>query len=322
MLCAVFGPHWNSRGRRAGRRLAGAAVAGLAVGALAAPAVLFAQDSGGVAAPTGQSPASGPTGPSGASGPTGPTGPSGPTGVNPCAAPRLHLRCPDLVMSAPFDLHLDRNTLPGRVLLRAASSVNSVGSGPLELRAHRRGAGAWIVEQAIYDSHGRRHLFPAKGQLVFKYVPGYRYAHPRVGDFSYWKLRHVAAFALWSVNAKLDAVRLVRVGPKVDYCLRDLIRTRPSSRSPVNPVYPGCSLDPGLQTDVLGTSVGWSDIYPYEYPEQWIDVTGRRGRFAYVQIADPSRMLYESSKGNNVSETYVELPSGRVLGQRVGVSAP
>ena len=63
-------------------------------------------------------------------------------------------------------------------------------------------------------------------------------------------------------------------------------------------------------------------MYPYEYPEQWIDVTGLRGSFAYVQIADPESLLVESSKRNNVSETYVALPSGRVLGHRVAVAAP
>jgi hypothetical protein len=68
--------------------------------------------------------------------------------------------------------------------------------------------------------------------------------------------------------------------------------------------------------------VGWSDVYPYEYPEQWIDVTGLRGSFAYVQIADPDNLLMESNKNNNASETYVALPSGRVLGHRVAVAVP
>jgi hypothetical protein len=73
---------------------------------------------------------------------------------------------------------------------------------------------------------------------------------------------------------------------------------------------------------VFGTSVGWSDVYPYSYPEQWIDVTGLRGRFAFVQIADPRQLFHEADERNNVSETYVQLPSGRVLGHRVGVSQP
>lgn len=225
-------------------------------------------------------------------------------------------------MSAPSDLHIDRSTIPGRVLLRATSSVNNRGSGPLELRAHRTGPHSTMIYQAIYDRSGRPHLFGTAAKLVFKYVPGERYEYGNVGSSSYWKLQHAAAFELWSVNADDRVERLVRMGPKVDYCLRDLVRSHPSRKSPSTAVYPACSENPDIRRDVLGTSVGWSDVYPYTYPEQWIDVTGLRGRFAYVQIADPDNLLMESNHQNNVSETYVELPSGRVLGYRVGVTAP
>jgi Lysyl oxidase len=225
-------------------------------------------------------------------------------------------------MSAPSRLHIDRTTVPGRVLLRAASSINNRGSGPLEIRAHRAGPRSMVVYQAIYDRGGHPHLFRTAARLVFKYVPGERYETPSVGDFSYWKFKHAASFELWSIDAERRAVRLVRSGPKVDYCLRDLIRTRPSRGSPSAPVYPACSQDPNIHRDVLGTSVGWSDAYPYEYPEQWIDVTGLRGRFAYAQIADPDNLLMESNHHNDISETYIMLPSGRVLGHRVGVAVP
>jgi len=235
---------------------------------------------------------------------------------------QLHLLCPDLIMSAPSELRIDRSTIPGRILLRATSSVDSRGGGPLELRAHRSGAHRWAVYQAIYDRSGHVHVFRTAAKLVFKYVPGERYEYGSVGAFTYWKLEHVAAFELWSIDANDRAEQLVRTGPKVDYCLRDLIRSRPSSSSPSSPAYPACSQDPGIQSDVLGTSVGWSDVYPYAYPEQWIDVTGLRGRFAYVQIADPENLLIESNHHNNLSETYVSLPSGRVLGQRVAVGVP
>lgn len=224
-------------------------------------------------------------------------------------------------MSAPFDLHMDRTTMPGHVLLRAASSIDNHGSGPMELRAHRTRHG-WTLYQAIYDRRGRAHLFKTAAKLVYKHVPGERYEHPTIEALSYWKLRHAAGFQLWELNAAGHAVRLVRTGPKVAYCLRDLTRTAPSRFSPPTPVYPACSQDPYIERDVLGTSPGWSDIYPYEYPEQWIDVTHLRGRFAYVQIADPDNLLIESNHENDMSETYVALPSGRVLGHRVGVASP
>jgi hypothetical protein len=225
-------------------------------------------------------------------------------------------------MSAPSELHIDRSTFPGRVLLWASSSINSRGRGPLELRARRLGRYRWVVYQAIYDRRGRAHLFRRSARLVFKFIPGERYEYGNVGDASYWKLRHAAGFQLWSVDSHLRAVRLVRTGPKVDYCLRDLLRTAPSGASPRSPSYPACSQDPWIRRDVLGTSVGWSDAYPYEYPEQWIDVSGLHGRFAFVQRADPDGLLIESNHSNDVSETYVQLPSGRVLGRRVAASAP
>jgi hypothetical protein len=245
-----------------------------------------------------------------------------PTGrVNPCDLTALHLRCPALLMSAPLELHLDRTTIPGRVLLRASSSLDNHGVGPLELRAHRNGSHT-VVYQAIYDHHGRTHLFRTAAKLVFKYIPGERYEYGNVGAASYWKFEHAAAFQLWSIDSNDHAAKLVRTGPKVDYCLRDLLRTHPSRRSPTQPVYPACSQNPNMRRDVLGTSVGWSDVYPYAYPQQWIDVTGLHGRFAYVQIVDPDHLLLDSNPERHVSETYVELPSGRVLGHRVAVSAP
>lgn len=225
-------------------------------------------------------------------------------------------------MSAPSRLHIDRATAPGRVLLRASSSINNRGRGPLEVRAHRTGTHSWAVYQTMYRRAGRPRLFRSRATIVLKYVPGERYGYGNVGGEQYWKFQHAAAFELWSIDARFKALQLVRTGPKVDYCLRDLVRSRPSGRSPSSPVYPACSRDPYIRRDVLGTSVGWSDVYPYEYPQQWIDVTHLHGRFAYVQIADPNGLLLESNHRNNVSETYVALPSGRVLGRRVAVAAP
>ena len=245
--------------------------------------------------------------------------------ANPCRRPELHLRCPDLIMSAPSELEFDRSTIPGRVLLRATSSVDNRGLGPIEVSAHRVGHNRWATWQAIYDRRGRRRLFRVHAQLVFKRVSGQRYGIGYVGDASYWKLAHLASFQLWSVvrsGHRFTTLQRVRTGPKLDYCLRDLTLTKASRRSPGSAVYGACREDPNLRRDVFGTSVGWSDIYPYSYPEQWIDVTGLRGIFAYVQIADPRRLFHESDVADNVSETYVALPSGRILGHRVGVSRP
>ena len=123
----------------------------------------------------------------GAAGPGGQTGPSGTAkGPKPalCKRYRPRLLCPDLIMSAPSRLEFDRTTIRGRVLLRAASSVNSLGSGPMELSFHRNGS-HMKAYQAIYDIRGGRHLFLSKARLTFKYVPGERYVWPSAAGLRY-----------------------------------------------------------------------------------------------------------------------------------------
>ena len=73
-------------------------------------------------------------------------------------------------------------------------------------------------------------------------------------------------------------------------------------------VYPACNTNASAAQVTLGTSVGWADIYPPTYPEQWIDVTGLRGCFAYVHIADPENGVYESNEDNNEAQVIVRLP--------------
>ncbi len=79
-------------------------------------------------------------------------------------------------------------------------------------------------------------------------------------------------------------------------------------RSPGHRVYPGCNQDPGRHRVRLGTSVGWSDIYPAEYDRQWVNVSGLRGCFAFVMRVDPQNLLYEANENDNRSARMVRLP--------------
>ena len=58
----------------------------------------------------------------------------------------------------------------------------------------------------------------------------------------------------------------------------------------------------------LGTSVGWSDVYPPGYPEQWIDVTGLGAVFRLPAHRRPGNGIYESNERNNSATTVVRLP--------------
>lgn len=220
--------------------------------------------------------------------------------ANPCQGPRAaHLRCPNLRIGPPSELYVQR---AGRqVRLRATSDVRSRGKGPMELRGIRDGRRSMRVNQRIYKK-GRGHItLPTPARLHFTYVGEYF-----GGD--YWKVHQLANFELWSVDRRHHLLRKVRVGPKLNYCLRDLQRTRPGRRSPSSFHYPGCNQNPFQDRITLGTSVGWSDIYPSDYTKQWINVAGLRGCFAFVMRVDPHNFFYESNENDNSSRRLVHLP--------------
>jgi hypothetical protein len=142
------------------------------------------------------------------------------------------------------------------------------------------------------------------------------------GQGGYWKLRDAARFELWSLDSHDRPVHLVRTGEKQYYCLRDLEHTKRGPRSPGHYVYPGCNQNPRERRVTIGTSVGWSDVYPSTYQDQYIDVTGLRGRFAFYHVADPLNAIWETHEDDNASATIVKLPSGRVVGQRANQPDP
>jgi Lysyl oxidase len=220
---------------------------------------------------------------------------------NPCLTEEAAtLLCPDLEMRAPYGLTLDKFTKKGRVLLRAGNSIDSVGAGPAELHGVRIGRRYMRGRQRIYKRGGGRIGLRTGARIFFKFIPGQTF---------YWKFENAARFELWRLDGDGQRTRLARTGPKVSYCLRDLARTHPRlPRSPRRLVYPSCGTNPKTKRRTLGTSVGWSDVYPPSYPEQWIDVTGLRGCFAYVHIADPLNHLYESNEENNQAQVVVRLP--------------
>jgi lysyl oxidase len=220
---------------------------------------------------------------------------------NPCLTPRAErLLCPDLVMRRPYGMYTDRLTKPGHTVLRAGNVIDSVGEGPAELHGVRSAPRFMRARQRIYTRTGGRIGIRTGGRLQFKF------AHQQL---YWWKFYDAARFELWRTDAQGRRTRLVRTGPKVAYCLRDLSRTRPGlRRSPPARVYPACSTNSRAQRVTLGTSVGWADIYPPAYPEQWIDVTGLEGCFAYAHIADPENGIYESDEDNNEAQVIVRLP--------------
>jgi hypothetical protein len=227
--------------------------------------------------------------------------------VNPCTGPGSgELLCPDLRVGPAADLYLERRGSGGYgggrgALLHAGNDIRSRGRGPIELRGLRYKRNWMRANQAIYRAGGGVEIFRTDAKLHF-YSVGYAWGG------SYWKVENPLSMEIWSLDQQRRPLQRVRKGPKVFYCFRDLERTRAMGRSPRHRVYPACSQDAGRKRVRLGTSVGWSDIYPSDYDRQWVNVSGLRGCFAFVMRVDPENLLYEEHEGNNRSVRIVRLP--------------
>jgi Lysyl oxidase len=221
---------------------------------------------------------------------------------DPCQEPEAqHLLCPNLRIGPPAEIYVQY--AGGRVLLRATSDVRSRGRGPMELRGTRNGFKSMRVNQRIYRAGGG-HIDVRTGASLHFTDVGYAFGG------SYWKVHELARFELRRAKPSGELGAIVRVGPKLNYCLRDLDRTQPSSLSPAYFHYPGCNQNPYQSHDVLGTSVGWSDIYPADYNQQYIDVSGLHGCYGFYMVADPKNHLRESNENDNASRVKIRLPSG------------
>jgi hypothetical protein len=177
----------------------------------------------------------------------------------------------------------------------------------MELHGRRNGWRTMVVNQRIFRKGGGHIDLQTDATLRFTDVGAY-------WGGAYWKVHQLARFELRRAKPDGELGAVVRVGPKLNYCLRDLERTRAGQRSPASRHYPGCNQNPYRNRITLGTSVGWSDIYPAPYDKQWIQVGGLRGCFAFVMTVDPQNLLFESHEDDNSSSRLLRLPFSGATG--------
>src|SRR5919198_121504 len=111
--------------------------------------------------------------------------------------------------------------------------IINLGAAPAEFFAERRGPREMVARQVIADRAGVRRRYETGADLYYTSVPS------RGGD--YWKFDHAARFELWSQLPDGRPGALLRIGPKLRYCLRDLRRVRGDLvGAPPRRVYPAC----------------------------------------------------------------------------------
>jgi hypothetical protein len=196
---------------------------------------------------------------------------------------------PDLRTVAADDPVLDFEMVGGRprYLIRFSTTVWNAGEGPLELRGDL-GVDPTVVYQRVFDRGGGVTEYPTG---TFSFQPSH----------GHWHFENFARYELWTQDAYeqwLASGRTVGepgwLGSKTTglgegFCLRD---SRPFTGRSGTPLrYASC------ETDTQGISVGWSDVYSRDLPDQWVDVGEDPlpdGNYALRLITDPFNLIYES----------------------------
>jgi Lysyl oxidase len=196
---------------------------------------------------------------------------------------------PDLAMAPLRDIRLDTLS-DGTRRLRFTAEIINIGSGPFELQAERATTSEQEitdVRQRIADTQGGRRELVTSATLVFG------------GDgHNHWHVRDLEQYIL----TPIDDTTTLGVGAKSGFCFFDNSRRLPPPPSaPALPVYPGCGGSQDLVID-MGLSIGWGDVYLYNLPDQFIDITGLPpGRYQLAATADPSGWFVEQDEGNNAT---------------------
>lgn len=203
---------------------------------------------------------------------------------------------------------------PGRPPLRClrfSNDIRNVGTGPLRMRLRAADAAAGIgsaidparsgcqMTQVIARAGGGEQERPG-GSCTF---------HAAHGHFHYQGL---GSYALYDAPAdattppNLAAVPRVR-GSKVGYCLVDVdYWADPATSTAIWPrtySFPTCNA-PTAQSassssfQEMGISRGWGDVYTWDLPGQFVDITGvPDGVYDLVSIANPDCKLAEQGGG-------------------------
>ena len=202
--------------------------------------------------------------------------------------------------------HLDVTEIPGRTLLRLATTMVNIGEGPLEVRGgDSYPDGTQDVFQRIYNADSS---FTDRLAGTFTFHSDHDHFH--LNDFATYTLREVT-----EGNGVGD---VVAGGDKTSYCLLDSTRYDTSlSGAPDNRVYEAGSCEDPVN-GVQGISAGWGDLYLSSLPDQWIDVTELVDGTYWLEVTvDPNDRLLESDETNNATRIMVELSlSGQIHGTK------
>jgi hypothetical protein len=194
--------------------------------------------------------------------------------------------------------------------LRFTNDVVNVGEGPLEVEFRLApNESLCEVRQVIRQTDNSTRAETIEGGCEL---------HANHVHFHFLGL---AGYELYDFDA--DAVgfhgALVATGRKVGFCLTDgdpesandhTGRAEGSTVLPIQPQtyrFPNCNLPARVNEglwNVMGVSPGWGDVYTWDLPDQYIEVTGLEpGKYDVVSIADPGGVLLRETTNDGAERS-------------------
>lgn len=230
------------------------------------------------------------------------------------AAAAAHELLPDLRMEVPTQLTLERGE--GHYWLRFSAMISNLGEGPLEVRSTRRcpDCSHMRVSQAVLRSDG---TFAVR-------ATGTRQRFDNSDGHNHWHVMGMERYELFPMDAPFASGPLT--GHKRGFCFFDgYVRDRGLPNFNPSPLYSyfGCGT-PSSQTLLVGLSVGWGDLYPYDFAGQYVDLAGvAPGDYLVCLTADPSNWFRETRNSNNSAWAKVHIPAASDLpdNQRTPITA-
>jgi hypothetical protein len=128
--------------------------------------------------------------------------------------------------------------------------------------------------------------------------------HVPHGHFHY---QNMATFALHAVNSDGTTGPMLRTAKKVGFCLTDVDQVafgdpdagHPGSTANGGRAYwfPNCNLPSQVDANAwvrMGISPGWGDVYTWDVPQQYVEITGiSDGLYDVVSVANPVGQILE-----------------------------
>lgn len=205
--------------------------------------------------------------------------------------------------------------------LRFNQTIANVGDGPLQLR--------FRMDQALSpnteDHRMEQRILADDGTYRDRLADSYEF-HAVHGHVHY---RGFGQSYLYGFDVEQDrraSDTPVRVGNKVGFCVIDVrllddywgATDGAKANGARNYVFPTCLVpntpdETGAIWQEQGIDVGWADVYGWNLPDQFMDITGLPdGVYELEQVANPNGSVSEITTVDNCASTVIEISQDTV----------